>query len=430
MVTILKRNERRLWLNYMFIAICCPILADFFKGFGAPTFILSIISFVDELFVISLLLVSLFIYRNIKIELFEIILFLFLLIGFISCINNSVPLYTSLLGAFNIVKAVFVYICFKRLFFSFRDLIYFFKLICFLFPLLFFSEIIEILVPNFRNLIGFTTAQPPVIRAGIKPIYGFFRPTQITFIASTVFFIYTSYFSLKRHSVFYRYICVAMNIMTLKVKDNIAFIMSLIFSTKKRINNLYVGVAGALFVVLFYLYSILIPDHYNHYFESQDEYSNARVALVYTSAKILRDYFPFGVGFGRFASSTTEHIKSPVYHQYGIDMVWGLDYDSNSNFVDDCFWPMIFGETGALGTLIYITLLYLCFSPYLTLYLKNTKNLKVAFVAQVFIFMLISSLAKATLNGPPQSLLLWGGAGMFHYMAFEKEKLRKIIGKL
>ncbi len=406
------------WLRFLYVAMLSPIMTQLCRGFGFPPIFITVISLLDEFFVILLFLSSVLIYNHIRIGRFEITLFLFLIIGSISCIKNDVPLDVSILGAFNIIKAMFIYICFRNLHFKLIEILKFFKWICYVFPFLVFSELLEIFVPNFRDIVGFTTNQMPDVRMGIKAIYGFLRPTQLTFFSGTLFFIYCFYIKKNKY---YPYICVAMLLLTLKVKDFFAFVVSWACGLKKKIKITHLAIGGVLPVLLFYVYSLLLPRHFETYFGAEDEYSNARVALVYTSFRIMRDKLPFGVGFGRFASSTSEQIKSPVYHEYGIDVVYGLNYDGKSTFMDDSFWPMIFGETGIMGTLVYIILLVECFGPYLLKYVHDTTDKRYAMVSLVFIFMLVCSIAKTTLNGPPHSFLLWGLAGAFHYMAFDKK---------
>jgi hypothetical protein len=78
----------------------------------------------------------------------------------------------------------------------------------------------------------------------------------------------------------------------------------------------------------------------------------ARAQLYLTSKRIASDYFPLGVGFGRFASYPSRYTYSPVYDQYGLSSVYGLSRDF-PEFIDDTTWPAVIGETGALGFAIY-----------------------------------------------------------------------------
>lgn len=165
---------------------------------------------------------------------------------------------------------------------------------------------------------------------------------------------------------------------------------------------------------------IYFPEHYMRYFSDQDM-EQARTALNITSLEISIDYFPFGVGFGKFGSPISMQYESEVYHQYGIDTVYGLNYEFNSNFMADTFWPMILGETGIVGLVIYIIILVVIFKPYIKIYIGKPSDLRVCMVVSLLIFNLICSVAKPTLSGPPNSFLLFGFAGLFCHLLNKKD---------
>ena len=406
------KSARKLWLKLFLISILTPLFSQILINFHVSEFITKPLGVVDELFVICLFLKSLFIYKTIKFGSFELFLVVFLIIGFLACYINGVPPLISFLGAFNIVKGMLIYICFRNIKFSLKEIVYVLKILCSLLPVIVVSDFFDIIWPNF---IGYDANQVPEERLGITSVYGFFAPTSISFLCNTIYVIYLVYFRKQRLP---RYISALLLFLTLKVKDTFAFIMVLFFSTAKRIKAVYMLGGALLFAIMIMLYSIYLPDHFDHYFQDEKEGSNARTATVFTCALIIYDNFPLGVGFGRFASSTAEQFESPVYAHYGIDKVNGLDYEGNSEFINDSFWPMILGETGALGFVVYVFLLYLCFYPYLKNYFNNTHDHRYAFVSLVFIFAFVCSLAKATLNGPPDSHLIWGFAGIYYQLAF------------
>lgn len=87
----------------------------------------------------------------------------------------------------------------------------------------------------------------------------------------------------------------------------------------------------------------------------------ARYILFIVGFRIMKDYFPFGTGFGTYASYYSKVRYSPVYGMYHISSVYGLT-QQKASFVNDTFWPMVFGQTGLLGTLGYCMALYWIFS--------------------------------------------------------------------
>lgn len=59
--------------------------------------------------------------------------------------------------------------------------------------------------------------------------------------------------------------------------------------------------------------------------------------------------------------------------------------------MSDTFWPMIFGETGLLGTLVYLIILYKAFGLYVKGFLKDTSDKRYVMPAfSLLFFRLIS----------------------------------------
>lgn len=78
------------------------------------------------------------------------------------------------------------------------------------------------------------------------------------------------------------------------------------------------------------------------------EGTTARADLYGVGTRIAKDHFPFGVGFGRYASDTSRTHYSTVYDEYGLSGIYGLDR-SYPNYIDDTSWPSVMGETGYAG---------------------------------------------------------------------------------
>jgi O-antigen ligase len=76
--------------------------------------------------------------------------------------------------------------------------------------------------------------------------------------------------------------------------------------------------------------------------------ATARGLLYKASANIAVTNFPFGEGFGRFASFTSTNPYSAVYDEYGLSGVWGLSR-TQPQFISDTSWPSVLGETGVAG---------------------------------------------------------------------------------
>lgn len=81
--------------------------------------------------------------------------------------------------------------------------------------------------------------------------------------------------------------------------------------------------------------------------------NNPRGELYLAALRIAGDNFPFGVGFGRFATYLSLDPYSPVYVQYGLSSVYGLSPQTKFYLLDTS-WPAVLGEAGWLGLCAYL----------------------------------------------------------------------------
>ncbi|MGX8851841.1 hypothetical protein [Amedibacillus sp. YH-ame10] len=79
----------------------------------------------------------------------------------------------------------------------------------------------------------------------------------------------------------------------------------------------------------------------------------SRLLLTETSFKIANDYFPLGSGFSSFGSAYSIRPYSSFYYSYDLWDKWGVSVEWNQD-ISDTFWPMILGQFGYIGLLIYI----------------------------------------------------------------------------
>ena len=133
---------------------------------------------------------------------------------------------------------------------------------------------------------------------------------------------------------------------------------------------------------------------YNKFYEVFIENDSfARSALMTTSFKIANDYFPIGTGFGTYGSYFSGENYSPVYRMYGIDKVWGLS-EEGTFFISDSFWPMILGQFGYLGLILYLICIILIYSKIQKNYTKVRSYIYIAKIISL-IYLLISSTSES-----------------------------------
>lgn len=383
----------------------------------------SFLKMYDELYVLLLFVFTLF-YKGIGNNKVLKLLMYFSLVGFISGFNKSVPFVIQMLGWFSIAKPVILFWCLTRYRFKWAELHLLFKYFTFLYPVIVVSYLLDLCIPSFRSSIGIVS-QAEDIRMGIRSLGGLFNRFTIATLFALVYFLYFGFYKSNikknRKNVLFS---LFMIISSLKIKDLLGLCVASAFLFFNKFKTKNIVLVSILVFLFFNLYAYLLPEHYNHYFSNDGDSNVARVVLTTTAFIIANVNIPFGVGFGQYASPISRQYFSNVYTQYGIDNVYGLSFVNDGGlFMCDTFWPMIIGETGYLGLLLYILLLYGIFGDCLKAFFKSTHDLKFMFVAIMFISFLAMSLGKPVFSGPPHCLVLFGFAGVFY--SFKKNKINQ-----
>ena len=136
------------------------------------------------------------------------------------------------------------------------------------------------------------------------------------------------------------------------------------------------------------------PLFYYYYVELGD--ASGRAIMTKTSFQVMSDYFPIGTGFGTYGSNAAAENYSPVYVMYGFNEVGDLASWNPLAYLNDTFWPIIIGQTGAIGTVAYLVVLVLVLSKVIYLEKINTYH----FLAGVYIvvYMIVSSTSEPAFN--------------------------------
>lgn len=386
---------------------------NFFFSENVPIPLLNtIINVVDEISVIFIFIITLLNIKSFFFDKLLVCLSLFLIVGIIGNISQNSSWLVVSLGALNTIKPIILFWCLCQYDFSWDDFHDFMSFYLYCFPIIVISYIFDIVMPGFRNFIGIK-AQLDDYRIGLRCLGGLFSRYTYAVIYGTLYFLYFSFYAPQNH-MWKKIFSVFMIIGGIRLKDIFAFIMSSLLLLLKQIKVSVCVIIIILGSALFYVYTIVMPDHYSLYFQSDEDGNVARVVLGYTSLKIATDYFPFGVGFGMFASPISRQYYSDIYYKYNINNVYGLDFERDGGmYMCDSFWPMIIGETGFIGTLLYILILYFAFGPFLKRFLNDTRNPNILIPSFLFISFLITSIGKPVFTGPPHSLILWGISGIF-----------------
>lgn len=88
-----------------------------------------------------------------------------------------------------------------------------------------------------------------------------------------------------------------------------------------------------------------------YYVSGLDNEELARPMTYKTAVQILFDYFPFGSGMGSFACNGAWKYYSPLYYEYGLNKIWGLD--PGGGFIADAYYPTL-AQFGVVGLFFFI----------------------------------------------------------------------------
>lgn len=119
--------------------------------------------------------------------------------------------------------------------------------------------------------------------------------------------------------------------------------------------------------------------------------TQARSMLLRYGLKTMKNYFPFGSGFGTFGSNVAATSYSKLYYLYGFDNRWGMK-PGQAYFLDDNYWPMIVGQFGLIGTVLVVFILII----FMLDVVNNVKKNKYFYIASVSAlgFLFLSSIAS------------------------------------
>ena len=398
-------NEKRIILFGLYFAIFSQVLLGFSQDTFKIALFSTIFSYSDEIYSIILLIYTIFKKGFTEQKSILTLIILLWCVGLISGINSNFNLLTNSLG-----------LCQYK--FSLSDFKYFINLFIAIIPFVIVFYVLDIVIPNLRQLLNFQRiGQTSDFRLGFRSLGGLFSIyTHASLFGLIYFIIYKYYKPKKSQRKWYQILGLLMIIATQKIKD--IFSISVVYCLCKikyvrPISILSIIIAG---YVLFELYAIYLPNHYNTYF-GRDADTAVRNLMTATSLQIANNHIPLGVGWGKFGSATSAQIYSEVYGKYKLEGLWGLNYEDNHSFMQDTQWPMIFGETGYLGTIIFLLILFIVFAKPLKYYLQDTSNMQYAFPSVLFIYYIICSLGKPVFVAIPHSYVIWGITAIWYSLS-------------
>lgn len=231
------------------------------------------------------------------------------------------------------------------------------------------------------------------IRYGIKSNKLFYEhPTYL----SAVCVILLANLIIFEKKLNWKYICIILLILITTFRFKAigfvgAFLVLAIYLKRnnKKITFLKLGIVALIIFAITY-------QQLEYYFIKLDD--SARNVILNTSIEIANDYFPIGTGFATYGSAFSVKKYSPVYKMYQINNIYGLE-EGKAYFASDSFWPMVLGQFGYIGLIMYfISILYI-FKKIQAQYKKENKYMYIAKLISL-LYLIISSTSESAFVNP------------------------------
>lgn len=199
--------------------------------------------------------------------------------------------------------------------------------------------------------------------------------------------IYREYFKTKDIKI-YLVLNLLILITTLRIKS-IALVVIYLILSYMLINNKKINL-GKIITICFALV-VVSYKQIIHYFISD---LTPRSALLRGGLDTAIKYFPLGAGFSTYGSYGASKYYSSLYYDYGFNNMYGLS-PQLMLFGTDSFWPMIMGQFGFLGLVMYIYILY----NLMKVIIKRTQGFKYIKIGAyfIFIYLLVSTVTDSAI---------------------------------
>lgn len=233
---------------------------------------------------------------------------------------------------------------------------------------------------------------------GANSIIMFFsHPTYLNAFCVCLISLLTYYLKKYKKNIYYILFLMILMALTYKAKSFIfigIYILTMInFSTAIHGRRMYILGRGILLFsglpILFIVYKFF-NDKLVYFTVVHGD--TARNVLTNMSFFVAKQHFPFGSGFGTYASAMSGKYYSSLYYKLGISNIYGL-VPSDPKFVADTFWPMILGENGIIGLVIFGIIIFSLIKQ-LILYKNNYAYWFAGLIP--IIYLLVSSIAESS----------------------------------
>lgn len=402
-------------MNIKKIAVYFIVILLLFQESISRFLNLEFLDYLDEIITVVLLFISTIeIIREKKINktsfVITLLVILFSLIGQLSYyINSEYEVIKGLLSNFLSIKFFLIIIALANINLKDETKEYIFKALEFSCRIVIVIAVFNFVMPDLYSKI-FQFAMV-TYRFGMVSVTSLFYHTGRYgwFMLFMALLYYSKYkINQNKKDKIWMIVCALFSLLSFRTKVIISLVAiilyEIIFSKKIRVKQLLIG--SAILLLIGILFKDTIINTYNLYF-TDSKGTSARQALNINSIKIMKEYFPLGVGFGKFGSWYARVYYSEYYYKYNMNIIYGLE-PPEAIFATDTFWPSIFGETGVLGSIIYIYILIYIYKT-LKMKYKNENGISKEYSLLGILSLiqtLCESMGEQSFNSPPQYIFV------------------------
>ena len=135
-----------------------------------------------------------------------------------------------------------------------------------------------------------------------------------------------------------------------KFMGEVVCFIALLFFLKKQLDFKSLKTTIAVALLMAVVITVVWQRFDIYYMSGWNNSALARPMTYKTSLQILWDYFPLGSGMGTFATNGAWEYYSPLYYDYGLNTIWGLD--EGGGFICDAFYPTL-SQYGIVGVVLF-----------------------------------------------------------------------------
>lgn len=235
--------------------------------------------------------------------------------------------------------------------------------------------------------------------------------------SSIILFLLTIVYSIEKNkkNIFYLILAIIQMISTTKGPSiiwSISILFLIVYMRKKKKIHFSMLIILGIVSIVFGSYQI------KNYLTNIDA---PRFLFYKYGAVTANEYFPLGSGFATFGSDMAAENYSKLYTKYGFEKLYGMSRE-NPAFLNDNYWPMIYGQFGWIG--FGISLL-IAFNVFMSIQKSKIKGRDKGIIFSIFFYTILHSLGSSILTSSSSIVIYIGIILFIKCNTIEEENIRE-----